>query len=100
MLCCYKFARNSYRFFIILFNITKNLYEFLADFSTQIIRSEILNRLLGLHSWDGDADLFHVFAVSVFVGSHALFFAFEKEDLGEAFVGVDARWEWGCVRNF
>ena len=45
MLCCYKSAINSQKFFAILFNIPKNFCEFMANFSKQIIRSKILNRL-------------------------------------------------------
>ena len=45
MLCCYKSAINSQKFFGILNNIAKNFCEFIANFSKQIIRSKILNRL-------------------------------------------------------
>ncbi len=37
MLCCYKFAINSQKFFGISNNIAKNFCEFMANFSIQTI---------------------------------------------------------------
>ena len=48
MLCCYKYSINPQKIFEILLNIPEIFWGFLENFSTQIIRSKILNRLLGL----------------------------------------------------
>jgi multidrug efflux system outer membrane protein len=48
MLCCYKFAINAQRFFEILGNNVKNFCDTVLNFSIQLIRSKILNKLLAL----------------------------------------------------
>src|SRR3990167_249119 len=46
MLCCYKYSKNPQKIFEILLNIPEIFCGFLENFSTKIIRSKILNRLL------------------------------------------------------
>ncbi len=47
MLCCYKFTISAQKFFVIKY-IAKNFCALIVNFSKQIIRSKILNRLLGM----------------------------------------------------
>jgi hypothetical protein len=46
MLCCYKFAIKSQKFFGILNNIAKNFCGIIANFSTQIILIEDSEQVL------------------------------------------------------